>query len=305
MRSWVASISGLIAFATTSGSANGPLPPVNAGFLPSTVAQTLASKSAPSILDIREKSLAWLPGRFIVVGQEPDSGRTYHGSVSVTRQGERLLIQKNIQGELISGTGTIVFEPETPVLEVAYRVGSHTITAGYEFRSGDQDQPRASGWVSPVDGDLAHRNRLGLEAWYYDRAPTASPPSILNQSTKKRHDTADDRLGLFEGKFRVIGQEIGSGRIYTGRITAKPDGGILKISGTINGKVSVGELILSDGDHFSLVAKYRSGNEWLGAILNEQTVGDNYPRLCGYFYSVSGKVIFAAGPRLETWFYDW
>jgi hypothetical protein len=36
-------------------------------------------------------------------------------------------------------------------------------------------------------------------------------------------------------------------------------------------------------------------------------VGDNYPRICGYFYPVSdsSQVIPNSSPRLETWFFDW
>jgi hypothetical protein len=40
---------------------------------------------------------------------------------------------------------------------------------------------------------------------------------------------------------------------------------------------------------------------------NVQTVGDNDPRICGYFYPVSsaGKIIANVSPKLETWFFDW
>jgi hypothetical protein len=256
-----------------------------------------------------EDSLVCLPGKFLVVGQEPDSGRTYFGFVSVSRHGDRLLIEKHVQRELISGTGIIAVEAENPVLEVTYHVGSHMVTAGFEFRWGSQSQPRASGWVSPVDGDLSQRNRLGLEVWYYDRAPPVDSPLILNRSAnlfKKRVSAQDDLLGLLEGKFRVIGCEIDSGRVYIGRIIAKRNVGKLKITGAINGNPSSGELTLSP-DRFLVVAKYRTGSQTVSALLNEQTVGDNYPRLCGYFYSLasSGAVVSTGTPRLETWFYDW
>jgi hypothetical protein len=248
-----------------------------------------------------------LTGRFVVIGQEPDSGRTYSGSVSVRREGDRLLIKKTVHGKLISGTGTVAIEAESPVLEVAYRVESGTVIAGFEFRCGDHNQPRASGWVSPVDGDFSQRNRLGLEVWYYDRAPPMVPPSILHRSpslSKERASVREDLLGLFEGKFRVIGLDIGSGQVYTGRIIAKPDSGILGIMGTVNGKVSTGALTLSPNQSL-VIARYRMGRQTVGAVLNEQTVGDNYPRLCGYFFSINPSGVSAANPRLETWFYDW
>ena len=157
MRLRIALISGLVGFAATNG-----LPtPANAGFFQS-IGESQSSQAHVSIADTRENSLACLPGKFLVVGQEPDSGPTYSGSVSVTRQGDRLLNEKTIEGKLISGTGVIMLEPETPVLEVKYRVGSHSVTAGYEFRCGDQHQPRASGWVSPLNAKPI------LETWFYD-----------------------------------------------------------------------------------------------------------------------------------------
>jgi hypothetical protein len=262
--------------------------------------------AAPGATGVLEDSLACLPGKFVVVGQEPDSGRTYRGSVSVRRQGDQLLIEKTVNGELISGTGTIAIEAETPVLKVQYRIESHTIIAGFEFRCGDQNQPRASGWVSPVDGDLSQRNRLGLEVWYYDRAPPAVAPSIRRSAdlSKERGSASDDLLNLLRGKFRVIGYVIGSGQVYTGRIVGTPDAGLLSITGRIQGKPTTGELTLSPNRSL-VIARYRTGNRMVGAFLNEQTVGDNYPRLCGYFYLIHSSAASAANPRLETWFYDW
>jgi hypothetical protein len=69
---------------------------------------------------MRETSLAWLVGRFKVIGSEPASGKTYEGFVVVSRQGDRLFIKKTINGKVTTGRGTIRFEPETPVLEVAF-----------------------------------------------------------------------------------------------------------------------------------------------------------------------------------------
>jgi hypothetical protein len=300
-------IYGLLACSTAGGAASSSVTPVNPEVSQSPAAQAETHKIQS---DTIEKSLAWLPGKFMVVGQEPDSGKTYSGSVSITRQGDRLFVQKIIQGGVISGMGTIMFEPEAPVLEVEYHVGLNTVRAGYEFSCGDKNQPRASGWVSPVDGDLTHRSRLGLEVWYYDQA-VPSPPSVPNQAPKdsSKRSTASDLLGLFEGRFRVIGQELGSGKIYTGTVTAKSDGLKLAIKRTVNGQVTHGELDLnlSADDRFSLVAKYRVGREMVFSMLNHWAVGDNYPRLSGYFYSAdaSGKAILNDKPTLETWFYDW
>src|ERR1700747_842787 len=66
----------------------------------------------------RETTLSSLVGRFIVVGSQPVSGKTYRGSVIVTRQGYSLHVRELIDGKARLGTGTIEFEPETPTLEL-------------------------------------------------------------------------------------------------------------------------------------------------------------------------------------------
>src|ERR1700751_4626260 len=100
--------------------------------------------------ETQETALSLLVGRFIVVGSKPDSGQTYRGSVDVTRQGNSLHVQESINGKIRTGTGTIVFEPETPTLEVVFEDG---IRAGYEsWPFGARQQPRASGWVDLANG---------------------------------------------------------------------------------------------------------------------------------------------------------
>ena len=81
------------------------------------------------------------------------------------------------------------------------------------------------------------------------------------------------------------------------------------INGWIDGQRSKGEFVserLSSKEPIVLV-KCRIGHQSLVSLVNVQTVGDNYPRICGYFYPVtdSGAIIATAEPRLETWFFDW
>jgi hypothetical protein len=268
--------------------------------------QILASESKDPYSKRKEESLACLSGKFRVIGQEPGSGQTYTGSVSVIRQGDHLLVQRIINGEIVSGTGVILFELEAPVLEVAYRIGSKTVRAGYEFRCGDNNQPRASGWVYPAEGDSKRREQPGLEVWYYNRL---LPAIAQNWDDSKGQRLDPDFNSFFEGKFRVIGEELGSGKVYTGTLTARVKGKTLQMKRVIDGQVSAGELIvnLSGSDRHSLTATFRVGKQPIRSRLTEQTVGDNYPRICGYFYPVdrSGKAIPTNSPLLETWFYDW
>jgi hypothetical protein len=257
---------------------------------------------------IREKSLAWLVGKFKVIGSEPASGKTYEGFVVVSRQGDRLVVQKMINGELITGIGTIRFEPETPVLVVEFNEKGDRVIAGYEFRCGDNNQPRASAFVAPVGDNLAGRKRVGLEVWYCDRPARAPSPNQAWSHFVKDDPEADDLLGLYEGKYLVIGQLTGTGRLYTGTVRLTRKDYHLQMKRSVEGKVSNGELVIDvfGNSKSVLIAKCRLGNQAVVAVLTVQGVVGNYPRICGYFYPLdaSGNFVSGAHPTLETWFFD-
>ena len=56
-----------------------------------------------------------------------------------------------------------------------------------------------------------------------------------------------------------------------------------------------------------MTVRCRVGRQSMVSQASVQMVGDNYPRICGYFYPVTnaGKIVTTASPKLETWFFDW
>jgi hypothetical protein len=257
---------------------------------------------------VRETVLSSLAGRFIVVGSHPVTGKTYRGSVVVTRQGNNLQVREWIDGKPRIGIGTIEFEPESPTLEVVFE--NSAIRAGYEtWPSGARrGQPRASGWVELANGDYHNRERLGMEVWYDDQPPSgpAAVQTQLSQSLKDQSETASGLLQMEIGDYRIVGEDTGTGKVYTGKIRAKFAGKHLMINGSIDGKAVRGEMVrYAHSD--ATVIKYRAGVQSVLSFAGGYGVGDNYPRICGYFYPVSDSshVIPNASPRLETWFYDW
>jgi hypothetical protein len=262
--------------------------------------------SAAHSANQREKLLPLFVGTFKVVGCRPDTGEPYVGSVVVDREGLELAVQERIDGRMRTGTGAIQFEPETPTLEVDF--GKSGVLAGYELgATRGTRQPRASGWVDPVGNNRENRKRLGMEVWYNQQP--APDPTLEQANLAALKPTPASGLGLYEGDYRIIGADTASGRLYTGKIRASQDGEQLKIEGWIDGQRARGECV--SARRFTkervLLVRCQVGHQSLVSIANVQTVGDNYPRICGYFYQLSdsGSIVSTVQPRLETWFFDW
>jgi len=255
----------------------------------------------------RETILSSLVGRFIVVGSQPVTGKTYRGSVVVSRQGNSLNVQESIDGKTRIGTGTIEFEPEAPTLEVVFEKSG--IRASYgTWPAGARQQPRASGWVGLANGDHHGRERLGMEVWYDDHRPPdpASVQRQIDRIFKNQPKTDAELMQVDVGDYRIVGEDTGTGRVYTGKVRVQFTGERLKIDGSIDGKVAHGEMVCFTDSKTTLI-KYRVGAQSMLSFAGGYGVGDNYPRICGYFYPVSdsSQVIPNSSPRLETWFFDW
>jgi hypothetical protein len=255
----------------------------------------------------RETTLSSLVGRFIVVGSQPVTGKTYRGSVVVTREGNSLQVRELIDGKARIGIGTIEFEPEAPTLEVLFEKGG--IRASYgTWPPRVRQQPRASGWVGLANGDYHNRERLGMEVWYNDqRLPDpASVQRQLNSVLKNLPKTDAELMQVDVGDYRIVGEDTGTGRVYTGKVRVQFTGKRLTIDGSIDGKIARGEMV-SFTDSKPILIKYRVGTHSMLSFAGGYGVGDNYPRICGYFYPISdsSQVIPSSSPRLETWFFDW
>jgi hypothetical protein len=255
----------------------------------------------------RVTMLSSLVGRFIVVGSQPVTGKTYRGSVVVTRQGNSLHVRELIDGKARIGTGTIEFEPEAPTLEVVFEKGGFRASYG-TWPSGVRQQPRASGWVGLANGDYHDREQLGMEVWYNDQRPPdpASVQRQLNGVLKNRLKTDAELMQVDVGHYSIVGEETGTGRVYTGKVRVQFAGKRLRIDGSIDGKIARGEMVCFTDSKPTLM-KYREGAQSMVSFAGVYGVGDNYPRICGYFYplSASGQIISNLSARLETWFFDW
>jgi hypothetical protein len=255
----------------------------------------------------RETALSSLVGRFVVVGTGPDNRQTYRGSVIVTRRANSLYIQELINGKTRTGVGRIEFEPETPTLEVVFEGAG--VRAGYEtWAFGATRQPRASGWVDLTNGDYQDRQRLGMEVWYNNQSPPGPTfvQAELNSALKDQPETDPDLLQIEIGDYRIIGEDTGTGRAYTGKVRVRFAGKQLTIKGSIDGKAVRGEFMRLAHFHRDLI-RYRVGAQSMLSFVDGYSVGDNYPRFCGYFYPQSDPdhAITNTPPRLETWFFDW
>ncbi|MBV9878437.1 MAG: hypothetical protein JO025_27140 [Verrucomicrobia bacterium] len=255
----------------------------------------------------RETTLSSLVGRFIVVGSQPITGKTYRGSVVVTRQDSRLHVRELIDGKARIGIGTIEFEPEAPTLEVLFEKSG--IRASYgSWPSRVKQQPRASGWVGLANEGYHDRERLGTEVWYNDQ-PLPDPASVQRQLSsvlKNQLKTDAELMQVDVGDYRIVGEDTGTGRVYTGKVRVQFTGKRLTIDGSIDGKIARGEMVCFTDSKPALI-KYRTGTHSMLSFAGGYGVGENYPRICGYFYPVSdsSQVIPNSSPRLETWFYDW
>jgi hypothetical protein len=255
----------------------------------------------------RETTLSLLVGRFIVVGSQPVTGKTYRGSVVVTREGNSLHVRELIDGKARIGIGTIEFEPEAPTLEVLFEKSGIRASYGtWPYRV--TQQPRASGWVGLANGDYHDRERLGMEVWYNDqRLPNpAAVQRQLNSVLKNQPKTDAELMQGDVGDYRIVGEDTGTGRVYTGKVRVQFTGKRLTIDGSIDGKIARGEMVCFSNSKPTLI-KYRVGAQSMLSFAGAYGVGDNYPRICGYFYrlSDSSQVIPNLSPRLETWFFDW
>lgn len=155
---------------------------------------------------------------------------------------------------------------------------------------------------------VALPERLGMEVWYNNQSPP-DPTFVqaeLNSALKDQPETDPELLQMDIGDYRIIGADTGTGRVYTGEVRVRFTGERLTIKGSIDGKAVRGEMVRLAHFHRDLI-RYRVGAQSMLSFVGGYSVGDNYPRFCGYFYPQSDPdhVIPNTPPRLETWFFDW
>jgi hypothetical protein len=129
-------------------------------------AQTAAADDAEN----HEFLYGYLSGTYLVVGKELDSDRTYSGKAIFENREDHLVVTRAIDGERITGTGTIehaLGSDEAHVLRVRFIRGGEQYEITYLWRSDLDNYARLSGYVYQPG---KHTATPGLEALFIENA---------------------------------------------------------------------------------------------------------------------------------------
>ncbi len=110
--------------------------------------------------------LGYLAGDYRLIGQQPDSGATYSGRVTLTEHEGRFDVVRTIAGVTTHGTATIETAGEggTQVLRLRFTAGEVAQEVTYLWRSDMDNYPRLTGYLYRGKG-ITHSP--GLEALFH------------------------------------------------------------------------------------------------------------------------------------------
>ncbi|MFH2011989.1 MAG: hypothetical protein ABIJ37_04675 [Pseudomonadota bacterium] len=92
----------------------------------------------------------YLAGHYIVIGKELDSEKTYYGKVVFSYEDERLIVMRDIQGQIVKGEGKIehiLGLDEANVLRVRFVQAGKKYEITYLWRSDLDNYARLSGYL--------------------------------------------------------------------------------------------------------------------------------------------------------------
>lgn len=112
--------------------------------------------------------IGFLQGTYRLVGQWPDSGEAYHGVVVMKSQGDRLAIQRTINGQVDQAVGRITkaTADEIKVVTVTFSHGNRNYEATYLIHADLDNYARLTGYLYQASGKTV---KPGLEALFIDR----------------------------------------------------------------------------------------------------------------------------------------
>lgn len=110
--------------------------------------------------------LGYLAGDYRLIGQQPDSGATYSGRVTLTEHEGRFDVVRTTAGVTTHGTATIETAGEggTQVLRLRFTAGEVAQEVTYLWRSDMDNYPRLTGYLYRGKG-ITHSP--GLEALFH------------------------------------------------------------------------------------------------------------------------------------------
>ena len=112
----------------------------------------------------------YLAGRYIVVGKELNSEKTYYGRVVFSYEKGRLIVPRDIQGEIVKGEGKVEYAvgpDKVEVLRVRFSRLGQAYEITYLWCSDLDNYARLSGYLYQPG---KHTNSPGMEALFIDHA---------------------------------------------------------------------------------------------------------------------------------------
>ena len=115
----------------------------------------------------KEDLYNFLSGKYLLIGQRPDSKTTYAGSVLLKNSRDSLEVSRTMNGMLTRGTGRITeaTADKVQVLEVRFTDGKLGYVATYMIHSDLDNYGRLTGYLYLQDGTT---KSPGLEALFID-----------------------------------------------------------------------------------------------------------------------------------------
>jgi len=113
--------------------------------------------------------LDFFVGRYEVAGRYPDAQKTYAGTVVITRDGDALVVRREIGGRKISGRGVLkkaLCCDDVYALSVVFTDGGIDYECSYLIQSDLDNYPRLSGYVYRKDGKT---KQAGIEVLFAEQ----------------------------------------------------------------------------------------------------------------------------------------
>jgi hypothetical protein len=112
--------------------------------------------------------LSSLVGSYQVVGSFPDSRKTYSGDMKISRKGNRLILEKKINGVKTTAEASIQSATAdlSPVLRAAWKQGKVDYEATYLVHTDLDNYPRLTGYIYRPGRET---KTPGLEALFFQK----------------------------------------------------------------------------------------------------------------------------------------
>lgn len=93
--------------------------------------------------------LSSLAGPYHVIGRLPDSRKTYSGQMDISRKGQKLVLERKINGVKITGEATVqsATSDNVPVIRAAWKQGKTEYGATYLVHTDLDNYPRLTGYI--------------------------------------------------------------------------------------------------------------------------------------------------------------